>query len=155
MQNHLFPPLSLHSSSCTRARFSLSHTVWETSVKTYPLLTLMSQLWSYLFTEQWPCYLDFLHLEDNFITCLSHLKCRGGTISLSSRLPIRLHFPRHKSYLSNPNSFTVSLKPLVGGEEEFKEASAKLKGYVMVMLQQETPGHQESLLSFEFETFWY
>lgn len=103
-------------------------------------------------TRTKPCYLNFLHLEDNSRICVSHLRQRSGTIPLSSRVPIRLHFPRHRPNLSNPNSLTVSLKSSVG-EEEFKEAPAKLKGYVMVMLQQETPGHQESLLSFEFETF--
>lgn len=127
MKNHLFPPLSLHSSSCTRARFPLSHAVWETSVKTNPFLTLRSQLLPYLLPEQWPCYLNFLHLEDNSRIRVSHLKHRGGTIPLSSRVPIRLHFPRHRPNLSNPNSLTVSLKPLVG-EGEFQEAPAKLKG---------------------------
>lgn len=67
-------------------------------------------------------------------------------------------FPLDCTFLdTNPtyvtqSSLTVSLKPLVG-EDEFKEAPAKLKGYVMVMLQQDTLGYQESLLSFDFETF--
>lgn len=111
-----------------QSKISLSHTVWETPGETYPLLTLMSQILPYLFTEQWPCYLHFLHLEDNSRTFVSHLKHRGRTIPLSSKLPTRLHFPTHKPYLSNPNSLTVSLKPLVEGEEEFKEALVKLKG---------------------------
>ena len=108
MQNPLLPPLSLHSPlHCIRAmktlRFSLSsHAVWESSVNTYPFLTLISQLLPYLFTEQLPFRLNFPHLEDCYSrTCVSHFKCRGRITPLSSRLAIRLHCPRHKPRLSN------------------------------------------------------
>lgn len=119
MQNPLLPPLSLHSPlCCIRATktlgFSLSHAAWESSVNTYPFLTLISQPLPYLFTEQLPFHLNFLHLEDCYSrTCVSHLKCRGATTPFSSRLDIRLGCPRHKPHLSNLG-FTHSFSETLG-----------------------------------------
>lgn len=100
MQNPLLPPLCIRAMKTLR--FSLSHAVWESSVNTYPFPTLISQPLTYLFTEKLPVHLSFLHLEDCYSrTCVSHLKRRGGTTPLSSRLAIRLGCPRYKPHLSN------------------------------------------------------
>ena len=97
----------------TALRLSLSHAVWQSSPNTYQFLTLISQPLPYLFTVLLSFHLNFLHLEHCYsTTCVSHLKCRGGTTPLRGRLAIRLGCPRHKPQLSNlgyAHSFLATL----------------------------------------------